>query len=224
MVGNVPLRSSSLRSLGAWGNIFAIESFIDELAQLKSADPVEYRLAILPDERARRVVETAAKVSEWFKKRADGAALGIGFARYNAKAAYCAVVAQVEVDEDVSLKSIWCCTDAGLIVNPDGAKSQLEGGIVQGASFTLREEVRFDDGRIVTDGFEKYPILRFIDIPKIEICLIAAPNEAALGVGECSVGPASAAIANAVASALGQRIRELPLTREKIMSTLLASA
>ncbi len=225
MLPHVPLRTSSLRGLGAWANVFAIESFMDELAEAAGADPVIYRLSLLSDARARAVVEKAAAMSGWFDKadmRGEGRALGMGFARYKNIASYGAVVVEVEVEEDVRLKHVWCAGDAGLVINPDGARNQLEGGIVQGASFVLREEVRYADGRVANAGWDDYPILRFSDIPEIEIALIDNPNQPTLGLGECSVGPAGAAIANAVARALGRRIRDLPMTRERIVATLMA--
>jgi CO/xanthine dehydrogenase Mo-binding subunit len=224
LLPNVPLRTSSLRGLGAWANVFAIESFMDELAATADEDPVRYRLSLLSDPRARRVVETAAQISGWFDALpAEGRARGFGFARYKNIAAFAAVVAEVEVDEEVRLERIWCAADAGLVISPDGARNQIEGGIIMGASFVLKERVRFEGGRVATAGWEDYPILRFSEVPEIDIRLIEAPNEPALGLGEASVGPTGAAIGNAVARALGARIRDLPLTRERIMATLLAS-
>jgi CO/xanthine dehydrogenase Mo-binding subunit len=217
LLPRVPLRTSSLRGLGAWGNVFAIESFMDELAEMAGEDPVAYRLSLLSDPRARRVVETAARMSGW-SERSD---LGFGFARYKNIASYAAVVAEVEVEEEVRVKHVWCAADAGLVITPDGAKNQIEGGIVMGASFVLKERLRFADGKVATATWDDYPILRFSEVPEIEIELIEAQNEPALGLGEASVGPTGAAIGNAVARALGQRIRELPLTRERILSLLL---
>ena len=225
MLPQVPLRTSSLRGLGAWANVFAIESFIDELADFVDEDPVTYRLSLLSDPRARRVVETAAQMSGWYdyRERGEGKALGFGFARYKNIASLAAIVVEVEVEETVRLKRVWCAADAGLVISPDGARSQLEGGIVQGASFVTKERVRFEDGKVATATWEDYPILRFSEIPEIEIELIDAPDQPTLGLGECSVGPTGAAIGNAVARALGVRIRDLPLTRERIMATLLAN-
>ena len=224
MLPHAPLRTSSLRGLGAWANVFAIESFIDELAEAAGEDPVTYRLSLLSDPRPRRVVETAAQMSGWFDKRdlGEGRALGFGFARYKNIASFAAVVVEVEVDEDVRLKRIWCAADAGLVITPDGARNQIEGGIIQGASFVMRERVRFEGGKVSTSTWADYPILRFSDIPEIDIQLIDNPNEPTLGLGEASVGPTGAAIGNAVARALGKRIRDLPMTREQIMATLLA--
>jgi CO/xanthine dehydrogenase Mo-binding subunit len=224
LLPQVPMRTSSLRGLGAWANVFAIESFMDELAEIAGEDPVSYRLSLLSDPRPRRVVETAARISGWFEQRAlpEGRARGFGFARYKNIASFAAVVVEIEVDEEISLKKVWCAADAGLVIAPDGARNQIEGGIIQGASFVMREQVRFEDGRVATAGWDDYPILRFSDIPEIEIELIDNPNEPTLGLGEASVGPTGAAIGNALARALGRRIRDLPLTREKIMATLLA--
>jgi nicotinate dehydrogenase subunit B len=223
LLPQVPLRTSSLRGLGAWVNVFAIESFIDELAEIADEDPVRYRLSLLSDPRARRVVETAADMSGWFETHAvgDGVARGMGFGRYKNIAAFAAVVAEVEVTDEVRLRRIWCCADAGLVITPDGAKNQIEGGIVMGASFVLKERVRFENGKVGATTWGDYPILRFSEVPEIDIRLIDAANEPALGLGEASVGPTGAAIGNAVARALGRRIRDLPLTRERIMATLL---
>src|SRR5262245_14652484 len=178
MLPQLPVRTSSLRGLGAWANVFAIESFIDELAGIAGEDPVSYRLSLLSDPRARRVVETAAQMSGWFERRdqGDGKGRGFGFARYKNIASFAAVVAEVEVDEEVRLKRIWCCADAGLVITPDGARNQLEGGIIQGASFVLKERVRFDDGKVAASTWEDYPILRFSEVPEIDIRLIDAPN------------------------------------------------
>jgi nicotinate dehydrogenase subunit B len=223
LLPKVPLRTSSLRGLGAWANVFAIESFIDELAEIAGVDPVTYRLSLMSDPRARRVVETAAHMSGWYEARdlAEGRARGFGFARYKNIAAFAAVVAEVEVAAEVSVKRVWCAADAGLVISPDGARNQIEGGVVMGASFAMKERVRFQDGRVATASWTDYPILRFSEVPDIDIQMIAAPNEPALGLGEASVGPTAAAIGNAVARALGKRIRDLPLTRERIMSMLL---
>jgi CO/xanthine dehydrogenase Mo-binding subunit len=223
LLPDVPVRTSSLRGLGAFANIFAIESFMDELAEIAGEDPVAYRLSLMSDPRGRRVIETAAEMADWIRATAgDGRARGLGFARYKNRAAYAAVVAEVEVDEQVRLTRVWAAVDAGLVVNPDGAANQIEGGIIQAASWTLKEGVRFADGRVASDSWESYPILRFCEVPEIDIRFIEARHQPALGLGEASLGPTAAAIGNAVTRALGRRIRALPLTRERIMATLLA--
>ena len=223
LLPDVPVRTSSLRGLGAFANVFAIESFMDELAEIAGEDPVAYRLSLMSDPRARAVIETAAGMGDWFGTPArDGRARGFGFARYKNRAAYAAVVAEVEVDEQVRLIRVWAAVDAGLVINPDGAANQIEGGIIQAASWTLKEGVRFADGRVASDSWESYPILRFSEVPEIDIRFIDARHQPTLGLGEASLGPTAAAIGNAVARALGRRIRALPLTRERIMATLLA--
>jgi CO/xanthine dehydrogenase Mo-binding subunit len=152
-----------------------------------------------------------------------GKGRGIGFARYKNMAAYCAVVAQVEVDEEIRLLRVWCAADGGLIVNPDGAINQLEGGIIQGASWALKEGVRLDGAGIASRDWETYPVLRFSEVPEIEVELVSPRADLPpLGIGEASGGPTVAAIGNAVAQALGARIRDLPMTRERVMAALLA--
>jgi nicotinate dehydrogenase subunit B len=222
LLPQVPVRTSSLRGLGAFANVFAIESFIDELAELAGEDPVAYRLSLTKDLRMRAVIETAAQMSGWPGVTQDGCAQGFGFARYKNRAAYAAVVAEVEVGDEVRLLRVWAAVDGGLVINPDGAANQIEGGIIQAASWALKEQVRFGDGRVASDSWESYPILRFSEVPEVDIRFIAAPHEPAVGLGEASLGPTAAAIGNAVARALGRRIRALPLTRERIMATLLA--
>ena len=222
LIANPAVRTSALRSLGAFANVFAIESFMDELAVLADTDPVAYRLSLLSDPRARRVIETAARMSGWPGKGGEATAQGLGFARYKNRSGYAAVVVEARVEEAVRLSRIWCAVDGGLIINPDGAANQIEGGIIQAASWALKEEVRFAGGRVASATWDDYPILRFSEVPEIEIKLIEAQSEAALGLGEVAQGPTAAAIANAVARALGARIRDLPLTRERIAQALLA--
>lgn len=223
LLADCPVRTSSLRGLGAFANVFAIESFVDELAAIANEDPVHYRLSMTSDPRARRVIETAAEISGWFDASAvEGRARGFGFARYKNRAGYMAAVAEVEVADEVRVSRVWAAVDAGLVINPDGAASQIEGGIIQAVSWTLKEQVRFDDGRVTSDTWETYPILKFSEAPEIDIRLVGDPSDPTLGLGEVSLGPTAAAIGNAVARALGARIRDLPLTRERIMAALLA--
>ena len=218
-----PVRTSALRGLGALPNVFAIESLIDDLAARVGEDPVAYRLSILSEPRARRLVERVAERAGWQDRgpAGTGKGLGIGFARYKNRAAYAAVVAAVSVQETVKVDRIWCVADAGLVVNPDGACNQLEGGIVQAVSWTLKEQVRLDEQGIASRDWDSYPILRFSEIPEMQVEFVDGAGNPALGVGECSVGPTAAAIGNAVAHALGVRLRDMPLTRERIMAALL---
>jgi CO/xanthine dehydrogenase Mo-binding subunit len=223
LVLRAPVRTSALRGLGAPTNVFAIESAIDELAAHAGEDSVAYRLSIMPNPRARRVIERVAQMAEWERRRAAGSGrgIGIGFAQYKNRSAYAAVVAEVEVEREVRVRRVWCAADAGLVINPDGARNQLEGGILQSASFTLKEQVRFDEQGISSTDWSLYPILRFSEVPEITVELVEANDQPSLGMGECTIGPTAAAIGNAVAHALGTRIRDLPLTRERIAAPLL---
>jgi CO/xanthine dehydrogenase Mo-binding subunit len=221
-----PIRTSALRTLGAYANVFAIESFMDELAEAANADPLAFRLAHLKDERQRAVIEAAAKAADWKagEKTREGRGRGFGYARYKTTATYVAVVAEVEVDREsgvVKVPRVWTAVDAGQIINPDGLTNQMEGGIIQSVSWTLHEEVRFDRNGILSRDWRTYPILRIPDAPKIETVLIDRPNERSLGAGEASLGPAAAAVANAFAAATGRRIRDLPMTPERVKTALL---
>ena len=186
-------------------------------------DPLSYRLSLMSEPRPRRVIEAAARMCGWSGRgeRGSGTARGMGFARYKNKAGYAAVVAEVAVDEAVRVKKIWCAVDGGLIISPDGARNQIEGGAIQATSWTLKEGARFDDGRVASITWDDYPILRFSEVPEVEIELIDAQDQPPLGLGEVVHGPTAAAIGNAVAHALGARIRNLPLTRERIMKAVL---
>ena len=223
LVDGVPVRTSSLRSLGAYVNILAIESFMDELAEVAGEDSVDYRLSLTSDPRSRAVMEHARAMASRIPEAPSGAgrARGFAFARYKNTAAYIAMVVEVEVETEVRVTGVWAAVDAGLVVSPDGVRNQVEGGIVQSLSWTLKEQVRFEDGRIGSDSWDAYPILRFSEVPPIEIELIENQDLPPLGVGEVSQGPTAAAVSNAVARALGVRIRDLPLTRERIMGALL---
>jgi nicotinate dehydrogenase subunit B len=218
-----PVRTSALRGLGALPNVYAIESLIDELAARVGEDPVAYRLSILSEPRARRLIERVAKRADWSARgpAGSGKGLGLGFARYKNRAAYAAVVAAVTVQETVRVDRVWAVADAGLVVNPDGARNQLEGGIVQAVSWTLKEQVRFDEHGIASRDWDGYPILRFSEVPDIQAELVDGAGNSSLGVGECTVGPTAAAIGNAVAHALGVRIHDMPLTRDRVMAALL---
>ncbi|TGT36298.1 molybdopterin cofactor-binding domain-containing protein [Mesorhizobium sp. M8A.F.Ca.ET.165.01.1.1] len=220
-VPDVPVRTSALRGLGALGNVFAIESFIDELADNAGQDPIAFRLSLLKDRRARRVLEAVAETSQWNTLRTNNAGgVGVAFSRYKNYAAYMATVAEVSVGETVQVHRIWCVVDAGLVVSPDGARNQIEGGIVQATSWALHEEVRFSEGEIAAKSWEQYPILRFSEAPAVDTMIIDAIDEPPLGVGEVALGPTAAAIGNAVAMALGQRVRRLPFNRVRLVEAL----
>jgi len=224
-IAEAPLRTSALRTLGGYANVFALESFVDELAVAAGADPVEFRLRHLKDPRARAVIEAAAQRAGWRPNaQANGTrGRGFAFAKYKNLACYCAMVAGVEVDRKTGLVHVMrvvAAVDAGQIVNPDGVVNQIEGGIIQATSWTLKESVRFDRTRVTTGSWADYPILRFTEVPEVEVVLLDQPNERFLGVGEGSQGPTAAAIANAIAHATGKRLRALPFTSEHVKQAL----
>ena len=223
----MPVRVSALRSLGAHMNIFAIESFMDELAAAARADPVAFRLKHLDDPRAREVISTAASRFGWQAGPRSGAperGQGFAFARYKNLAAYCAVACEVEVDSDtgrVRMRRAVAAVDAGQVVNPDGVANQIEGAILQSMSWTLYERVTFDERRITSVDWASYPILRFSAVPDaMEIHIVNRPGLPFLGAGEAGQGPAAAALANAIADATGKRFRDLPLTRDRVKAAL----
>jgi len=225
-IPEMPLRVSALRTLGAYHNIFSIESFMDEMAQAASADPVEFRLRHLDDPRARDVVTKAAEEFGWQKdaRLPRGRGRGFAFARYKNLAAYCAVAVELEVEREsgaVKLGRIVTAVDSGQAVNLDGIRNQMEGAIVQSASWTLYEEVTFDRTHITSRDWSTYPIIRFPAVPEsVEVHVIDRPGAPFLGTGEAGQAPAAAAIANAVAKATGTRIRDLPLTPARIKAAI----
>jgi CO/xanthine dehydrogenase Mo-binding subunit len=224
---DMPVRVSAQRALGAYTNVFAIESFMDELAQAAEQDPVAFRLAHLQDVRARDVIATAAERFGWSRLRPRaGRGRGFAFARYKNLAAYCAIAMEVEVLPDtgrVRLLRAVAAVDSGQMVNPDGLKNQIEGAIVQSSSWTLFERVRFDQQRITSIDWSTYPILRFDNVPeRIDVHIIDRPGEPFLGSGEAGQGPTSAALANAIADATGHRFRDLPITRARVREAMAA--
>ncbi len=223
----LPLRVSALRSLGAYANVFAIESAIDELALAAHADPVEFRLRHLDDPRARAVVAAAAERFGWSRfRKSTGRGRGFAFARYKNLAAYTAVALEVAVDREsgrIEVLRAACAVDSGDAVNPDGVRNQMEGGIVQSLSWTMYEAVAYDRERVASRDWNGYPILRFESAPRsLDVHVITHPGAPFLGTGEAAQGPTSAALANAVADATGARFRDLPLTRQRIAAALAA--
>ncbi|WP_108522871.1 xanthine dehydrogenase family protein molybdopterin-binding subunit [Bradyrhizobium algeriense] len=222
----MPLRISAMRALGAYHNVFSIESFMDELASLADADPVEFRLKHLEDQRGRAVIEKAALGFGWKsgQKAPRDRGFGFAFARYKNLAAYCAIASEVEVNRETGrprLVRAVAAVDSGQVVNPDGLINQIEGAIVQSMSWTLYESVTFDDTRITSIDWQTYPILRFDAVPdSIEVHIIDRPGQPFLGSGETGQGPAAASIANAIANATGKRLRNLPLTRKRIKEAI----
>jgi CO/xanthine dehydrogenase Mo-binding subunit len=225
-LAEMPLRISALRSLGAYMNVFSIESFMDELALAAKDDPVEFRLKHLEDPRAKEVVALAAERFGWRGRATpkDGRGSGFAFARYKNLAAYCAVALEVETEHEtgrIRVKRAVAAVDAGQVASPDGIRNQIEGAILQSSSWTLYESVTFDERRVTSVDWATYPILRFASVPdSVDVHIIDRPNLPFLGAGEAGQGPAAAAIANAVADATGQRLRDLPLTAAKLKTAI----
>lgn len=220
----MPLRTSSLRSLGAHCNVFAAESLMDEIAGALGEDPLAFRLRHLSDARGREVLLEAADMSGWHgRTQREGEALGLGFARYKNNGAWCAAVAQVEVRQDIRVRRVWLAVDVGRVVHADGVRNQVEGGAIQTVSWCLKEAVQFDRTRVTSDTWGTYPILRFSEVPAVEIALLDRPHEKSLGAGEPTHGPLAAAIANALASATGVRLRDMPFTWDRLRQAALAA-
>ncbi len=222
-VADSPLRTSSLRGLGAFANVFAIESFMDELALHAGADPVAFRLRHLADPRAEAVITQAATLADWSAPRRPDYGRGIGFAQYKNEKAYAAVIVDLHVERatgDVYLDHLTIAADAGRIINPDGLCNQLEGGAIQAASWTLKEAVRFGPTGLQSVDWESYPVLRLHEAPTVKVTLLEPPAAPPLGAGEATQGPTAAAIANAIFDAVGVRLRQLPLTPARLLSAL----
>jgi nicotinate dehydrogenase subunit B len=216
----MPVRVSALRTLGGQGNVFAIESFLDELAAESGEDPVALRLRHLSDVRAQDVIRAAARRANWKPAKRPGHGYGIGFGRYKNTGAYCAVVAEIEGAEDISVKRLTVTVDVGEAINPDGVINQIEGGAIQATSWVLKERVRFDNQRITSNNWTDYPILRFSEVPDVQVEIIPRPDLEPLGAGEAAHGPVTAAIANAVFDAIEVRVRHLPITRENLIAAM----
>jgi CO/xanthine dehydrogenase Mo-binding subunit len=220
----MPIRTSALRTLGAQGNVFAIESFLDEIATARGEDPIAFRLRHLRDERAKDVIRAAAARAKWKPSRQPGIGYGVGFARYTNTGAYCAVIAEIESAEDIRVRKLTLAVDVGEAINPDGVINQIEGGAIQATSWVLKERVRFDRQRITSTSWTDYPILRFSEVPEVEVELIQRAEMDPVGAGEAAHGPVTSAIANAVFDALGARVRHLPITRDSLIAAMEATS
>jgi CO/xanthine dehydrogenase Mo-binding subunit len=216
----MPIRTSALRTLGAQGNVFAIESFLDELAAERGEDPIAFRLRHLSDPRSREVIQSVSWRANWKPARQAGVGYGIGFARYKNTGAYCAVIAEVEGAEDIRVRRLTIAVDVGEAINPDGVINQIEGGAIQAVSWVLKEKVRFDRERITSNTWSSYPILRFSEVPEVQVEVIARTELDPVGAGEAAHGPTTAAIANAVFDCLGVRVRNLPITRDSLIAAM----
>ena len=216
----MPIRTSALRTLGGQGNVFAIESILDEIAAERGEDPVAFRLRHLRDERAKDVIRAVAARAKWKPEKQPGIGHGVGFARYKNTGAYCAAIAEIEGAEEISVRKLTLAVDVGEAINPDGVINQIEGGAIQATSWVLKERVRFDRQRITSTSWTEYPILRFSEVPDVEVEVIQRPDIDPVGAGEAAHGPVTAAIANAVFDALGVRVRDLPITRDRIIAAM----
>jgi nicotinate dehydrogenase subunit B len=223
-IAESPLRTSSLRSLGGMANVFAVESFVDEVAHAAGMDPLDFRLQNLKDERARAVLQVAAEKADWEKgSQKEGYGRGVSFARYKNHACYVAAVAEVSVNRDsgqIAVERVLIAADVGQIVNPDGLSNQLQGAFLQGTSLALKEKVGFDPHGVNTLNWFSYPILRFTDVPQVEVVLINRPGAPYLGAGEGGIVVAPSAIANAIYDAVGIRLRSMPFTPERVREAI----
>jgi CO/xanthine dehydrogenase Mo-binding subunit len=223
LVQAMPVRVSAFRTLGAFANIFAIESMMDKLAKEATADPVEFRLRHLQNQRGKDVIQKVAEMSNWkpnpkrVKKNGKLYGRGMAFSQYKNLQVYCAVVCDIEVDGNgkIRVTDVWAAAEAGLIINPDGFKNQIEGGLIQAISWTIHEEVKFNPSGIQTASWADYPILRFEDVPNMHVELINRPNEKSIGVGEGNA-PIVGAISNALAMATNGRVYDLPLSPVRV--------
>ena len=228
-----PFFTAQLRSPQRLQNTFAHECFMDELAAKAKADPVEYRLRHLSDDRLSDVTKAAAKAANWETRPSPapgtgtaGTAKGRGFScvAYEGDNGFCALVADVEVNQDtgkVAVKRIFVSVDCGPISNPDGLKNQVEGGALQGMSRALLEEVTWDDQKVTSANWASYHTLPLgFEVPTIETVLINRPEESATGAGELSITVIAAAIGNAIFDATGARLRQLPFTPERVKAAL----
>lgn len=229
IVDDLPWRTSSMRGLGAGVNVHALEALMDDIAHDRGVDPIDYRLRHLTDDRARAVLQRAAEMARWpghggaapgLMDQGTGRGRGVALARYKNIAAWCAIIAEVEVDEEVRLTRVWAAVDAGEVINPDGMRNQIEGGILQTASWTLKEAMPLEGDHAAASTWEDYPILKFADVPPIDVALIDRPDCPPLGVAEAPQGPTVAAIGNALRMALGVRIGAAPFTRDRLIEAL----
>jgi nicotinate dehydrogenase subunit B len=214
----MPIRTSAMRALGGYANVFAIESFMDELAHQSGQDPLAFRLRHLSDARAIDVLKAVVERCTWWNEdRPDGIGRGLAWARYKNSGAWCAVAARVEAGESLRVLNLDVAVDVGQVIDLDGVINQTEGGALQSMSWTLKEQVRFDRTRVQTRSWADYPVLRFGEVPAVTVHVLDRPDQPALGAGESAQGPVAAALGNALFDALGVRVRHLPLNQDNIL-------
>jgi CO/xanthine dehydrogenase Mo-binding subunit len=229
---DTPLRLSNLRAPGKIANVFATESFTDELAVAAGMDTAAFRRRGLSDPRALAVLDRATAMIEWQPRpspnprAAQGNLLvgrGVAYVRYKQMENYVALAMEVAVDRttgNIAVRRAACAHDCGLIVNPDGLRNQVEGNIMQTLSRTLHEEVSFDRSKVTSVDWSSYPVLRFPEAPAIEVALIDRPNQPSYGAGEAAAAPVAAAVANAVFDATGVRLRSAPFRAGRLKAAL----
>jgi CO/xanthine dehydrogenase Mo-binding subunit len=227
-----PLRPAPIRSPGKPGNCFAVESFVDELAAAAKQDPIAMRLKTLSDERGIEVVKRLATMMKWDSRPSPVAnrsgnvlrGRGVAYVHYKHSETYVAMGMQVAVEPatgQIRVERVFCVHDCGQIINPDGVRAQVEGNILQTLSRVLMEEVTFDRSRVTSVDWSSYPIMRFAEVPKLEIELIDRPTLPPTGAGEASATPVGGALGNAVFDAAGIRLRTIPFTPERVKAALL---
>ena len=194
---------------------------MDDLADLVGIDPIDLRTSNLDDLRGIDVLNRVRQLSSWDSYSvSESTGLGVGYARYKNKGAWCAVVAEVEVEKSVVVRNLWIAADVGQVINLDGVLNQIEGGAIQSLSWTLTERVRIEGGKVTSNDWENYPIIRFTEVPPIHIEILDQPDQQSLGSGEAAMGPTAAAVGNAIAQILGIRIRDLPIDPVNILKTI----
>ena len=222
----LPVWTGWWRGLGLFANTFAVESFVDELAAAAGADPLQFRLDHLPDSpsgrRMRAVLEAVAELSSWGASLPAGRARGVACFISNTMVAQVAEVSVDETSGKITVHDVACAVDCGLVVNPDGAKAQIEGNVMWGVGSTLIEQAHVKDGRLALNNFESYPLLTMRDAPDVRSVLVDTGGETPYGMGEPPIGPVGAAIGNAFAAATGRRVRTLPMTPDRVLDALTA--
>ncbi|HWP34115.1 MAG TPA: molybdopterin cofactor-binding domain-containing protein [Thermodesulfobacteriota bacterium] len=231
-----PFRPSWIRTPGRMQNTYANEAFMDELAAAAGVDPVEFRLRHLKDPRGVAVLKAAAARAGWTprpspqpgaRRRPSGVGRGVSYVKYENARTYVAAVAEVEANRrtgEIRVRRIVVAQDCGLVVNPDGVRNQIEGGVIQTVSRTLKEELKWNRSRVTSVDWKTYPILTFPEIPEVESELLDRPAEPPWGVGEPPTAVIPSAISNAVFDAIGVRLRSIPYTPEKVRAAARSGA
>ena len=230
-LGAAPLRPSNIRAPGKVANCFAVESFVDELAARAKADPIQFRLRDLANPRGREVIERVARMMRWSarpspqpgKSQAVTRGRGMAFVHYKHNESFVAIGMEVQVDRgtgEIRVQRVACAHDCGLMINPDAVRAQVEGNILQTLSRTLHEETTFDRSRVTSVDWASYPLLRFPEVPRLDIELVQRVDQPPLGAGEAASSPVPAALANAVFDATGVRLRAVPFTRERVRALM----